>query len=157
MKSKKIRVLCVGKIKTPWWRDAAERYLDLLQKWRACACEEVKDAEAELPPQKRLSLEADRLKARLNEKDLPIYLNEGGKLFNSRQFARFLHNLDEREQRTPTFIVGGPYGLADEFKNAPYKSISLSPMTFPHELARVILLEQLFRAESILRNFPYHN
>lgn len=157
MKSKPTRVLCVGKIKTRVWKDAAARYLKLIEGFRPIKCEEVKDADSGLTLEKRLETETARLKARLDAKDAPICLDENGTLFSSREFAEFLRDLDLREGKRAVFVIGGAWGLSSELKKTAHATLSLSPMTFPHELARVLFLEQLFRAECILRNFPYHH
>ena len=85
-----------------------------------------------------------------------VALHETGAAMDSREFAAFLRDLDENARR-PVFVVGGPFGLSPALLADCRSLLSLSPMTFPHELARVMLLEQLFRAETILRRFPYHH
>lgn len=101
--------------------------------------------------------EGVRILASLKQSDLPIALDAAGAAFTSREFAQFLAACDLSLRKRPAFIIGGPYGLAPEVLAACAQRISLSAMTFPHELARVLLLEQIYRAETILRNFPYHH
>ena len=81
-----------------------------------------------------------------------IILDEKGKEFSSEKFAKFLDSID----RHIIFIVGGALGFDDEIKKQPFLRLSLSQMTYPHELARVILTEQIFRAIAILKNKDYH-
>ena len=73
------------------------------------------------------------------------------------EIAREGRNLSADGTRRPCFIVGGPFGLHDSVREKAKHLIAFGPQTFPHELARVVLLEQLYRAESLLRNMPYHH
>ncbi len=86
---------------------------------------------------------------------LTIALDEHGEKFTSREFARFIKDIMQ-DFKTIAFIIGGPFGLAKEVKNSCDKTISLSKLTFTHELAALLLIEQLYRAETILKNLPYH-
>lgn len=146
----------MGKLKTPYWKDAAEHYLRQLSRWRKIEYIEVKDGESSLDMRKRIAQEGKSIKAALANGDLPCALDEAGRQMNSREFAAFIAQCDMREPGKMAFIIGGPYGLDRAITQAG-RLIGLSAMTWPHELARVLLLEQLFRAESILHNFPYHN
>lgn len=157
MKSREISVVCVGKLKTAWWREAAAHYLNALKSWREVAVRETRDSDPKLPQAERMAREADLIVKLLPPRSRVIALDEGGKLFSSTDLAAWLRRLDEGESRGLTFVVGGPFGLPPEFLARADDRISLSPLTFPHELARVLLLEQLFRAETLLRAFPYHH
>ncbi len=84
-----------------------------------------------------------------------VLLDAGGKAFTSEQFAGWLGRQIESSARQLVFVVGGAEGFPDESKRAADLSISLSPMTYAHELARVMVAEQIYRAFSILRNHPY--
>lgn len=154
---KEARLICIGKIKTGCWREACERYLCLLRNFRKLEITELRDGPTALDPKKRILQEGERVLASLKAGDFAIALSENGKNLSSRQFAGFLRNCDEKAQKRPTFIVGGPYGLSAPVLAAADFCLSLSNMTFPHELARVLALEQIYRAESILRNTPYHH
>ena len=134
----KITVLAVGKIKAPFADDAAH-FLKLLSGHARVEVIEVADAE--------------RLPKRIPERAYVSLLDAGGKEYSSEAFARWL---EERRQagRDVCFVVGGPYGTSLE--RVDHK-LSLGPMTLPHQLARVVLLEQLFRAHKILANEPYHH
>ncbi len=150
-------MLCVGKIKTPFWRDAASHYAGRIARWRPLEQTEVRDGDAALPVEQRNALEGRRLLESLQPQDVPIVLDERGGAFTSPELARSLRQIDESGRGRPCFIVGGAYGLDEEVRRRAWKCLSLSAMTFPHELARVLLLEQLYRAECILRNVPYHH
>lgn len=152
-----MRIIAVGKLKAPFWREAADHYLRLLRKLRPVELIEVRDADASLPEKERIAVEGGRLLACLSGREMPIALDAGGKPLDSHAFARFLRQCEERAGKAPGFVIGGPFGLDASVLGACRHCLSLSPMTWPHELARVMLLEQLFRAENILRGFPYHH
>lgn len=150
-------IIAVGKLRLPCWREAAERYLKLIRRWRQIEIKEVKDSPGNLPLPERCEKEGADLLAVLTPADLAICMDEHGHTFTSREFAEFLRHCDETHMRRPAFIIGGAWGLSAAVLNACPVKISLSGMTWPHELARVLLLEQIYRAESILRGAPYHH
>lgn len=154
---KEARIICIGKIKTDYWRNACEYYAKLLKQWRKLEITELRDADGALSQEQRKDQEEQRILAAIGNRDLPIILSETGKSLTSREFADFIRDCDERLQKRPAFIVGGPFGLASTIIKKDWPVISLSAMTFPHELARVVLLEQIYRAEAILHNRPYHH
>jgi len=154
---KKAAIICVGKLKTKYWQDACNHYLKQLRPWRFLECTEVRDSATSLAPDIRVIQESKRILAEIAPGDLPVALHERGKQLTSHEFAAFLRNCDEKVIKRPTFIIGGPFGLGKTVLDSCAASISLSPMTWTHEMARVLLLEQLYRAESILRRYPYHH
>ncbi|MBD5646876.1 MAG: 23S rRNA (pseudouridine(1915)-N(3))-methyltransferase RlmH [Desulfovibrio sp.] len=151
-----VRLLCVGRLKTPFWRDAAAHYAHRLGRWRRVELVEVRDGDAALAPAARSAQEGERLLAALGSTAGAIALDEGGEALDSPGLAALLRRLDEQALR-PAFVIGGPFGLSPEVLAASSRRLSLSAMTWPHELARVLLLEQLYRAECILRKVPYHH
>lgn len=151
-----MRLLCVGKLKTPFWREAAEHYRERLGRWRRVEVVEVRDGDAALAPAARSAQEGRRLLEALSREAAPVALDEGGEMLDSPGLAALLRRFDEAAVR-PCFVVGGPFGLSPEVRAACPRRLSLSALTWPHELARVLLLEQLYRAECILRNIPYHH
>lgn len=157
MKGKALRLLCVGKLKIPFFRAAAEHYAERLGKYRQLIVSEVRDGEPSLPPERRREVESQRLLESLTSQDLPIVMDERGKNPASPDLASLLRKLDEEAGGRPCLLVGGPFGLSESLRQKARHVISLSAMTLPHELARVVLLEQLYRAETILRNVPYHH
>ena len=98
--------------------------------------------------------EGERLRERAGSARI-VACDKDGKSFTSEEFAQWLQNERERE-RDVAFIIGGAFGLSDEILCESAMKISLAPWTLPHELARLVLAEQLYRAGSILRNEPYH-
>jgi 23S rRNA (pseudouridine1915-N3)-methyltransferase len=131
-------VLAVGRIRPPYSDDVAH-YEKLLRRQARVEIVEVREDEA--------------LERRIPQRAVVVLLDEGGKQLSSDAFAAFL---EERRQggRDVCFVIGGPYGTALERHD---HLLSLGPMTLPHQLARVVLLEQLFRAHKILAGEPYHH
>lgn len=152
-----MRLLSVGKLKIPFWKDAAAHYSRRINRWRRLECVEVRDGDPALPQDKRNELEGRRLLEALGPQDVPLVLDERGITLTSPELARLLQELDDRGMGRACFIIGGAYGLDEAVRRRAWKLVRLSSMTFPHELARVLLLEQLYRAECILRKVPYHH
>ncbi|MFV0421207.1 23S rRNA (pseudouridine(1915)-N(3))-methyltransferase RlmH [Oleidesulfovibrio sp.] len=154
---KAIRIIAVGKLKTAHWKAAADHYLTRLN--RAFKIDEtiIKDGNAALPAAERNAQEGERILAALAPQDLPICMDELGKQFTSQNFSAFLAPMWEDANRRPCFIIGGAYGLSDAVRDVARHTIALSGMTFPHEMARVILYEQLYRADAIIKGTPYHH
>lgn len=109
------------------------------------------------PPAEKNKKEGEGILAKLKKDDVPIILDEHGDKMTSRELAKQVRRWTDAPNRRPVFIIGGPFGLSDEVKAAAKGAIRLSDMTLPHELARLVLLEQLYRAGTILRNMPYHH
>ncbi len=101
--------------------------------------------------------EGELILKRLDKSDYLVLLDERGKTKTSVQFATWLQQLIDRSPRRIIFLIGGAYGFSDEILNRAQEKISLSTMTFPHQLVRIIFLEQLYRACTILHNKSYHH
>jgi len=157
MSLKNLRIVAVGALRSPHWQRAAAQYLERLQHWRRIREHVVKDADAKLPEADRIRLEGQRLLQCVRKDDYLVCLDERGTSMSSQVFAAFLHEISENASHTPCFVVGGPFGLAEMVRAQARLVLSLGPMTLPHELARVVLLEQIYRAEAIVRKSPYHH
>lgn len=157
MAGKPLRIVAVGRLRTPHWVAAAAHYLERLNHWRTVQVQLVKDGDASLPISDRNALEGQRLLAAFAPTDCVICLDEHGKHQTSQEFSKFLQRLSEDANKIPCFVLGGAFGLSPAVGSAAQHTISLGPMTLPHELARVVLLEQLYRAEAIVRRVPYHH
>ena len=151
-----IHIIAVGRLREPHWKNAADAYQRRLQRGYDLTETIVKDGDASLVAADRTSIEGARILQAMKGNIMPVCLDEHGETMTSPQFARFLQQTIDAA-RTPCFIIGGAYGLDGSVKERAAKLLSLGPMTFPHELARVLLLEQLYRADSILRGRPYHH
>lgn len=147
----------MGRIRTGYWKEAAGEYAKRIARFRRLAVAEVRDADPSLEPARRSAVEGERILREIGPQDLLLAMDERGEEFSSEGFARFLDKLDRDAQGTPCFVVGGPYGLADGVRERARRLIRLGAMTLPHELARVVLLEQIYRAECLLHRIPYHH
>ncbi|QLA16936.1 23S rRNA (pseudouridine(1915)-N(3))-methyltransferase RlmH [Desulfolutivibrio sulfoxidireducens] len=153
---KPIRFVFVGQAKAPFFRQAEDHYLEAVNRSIAATRVVVKDARAGRPAE-RNTAEGRGLLERLGPRDFVVVLDGRGKMYDSPGLAARLRVLVEDPGRAPCFVVGGAYGLADEVLARADEIVSLGPGTLPHELARVVLLEQIYRATAILRGAPYHH
>ena len=149
-----IKVITVGSIKEKYLRDAIEEYTKRISKYDKLEIIEVKD-EGTVEPSKAIALEAEKIKKYINPRDYLITLEIEGKQITSPEFSKKIDNIYQ-ETSNITFIIGGSYGLSDEIKTMSNFKLSFSKMTFPHQLFRVILLEQIYRAFKISHNESYH-
>ena len=142
MNPSRCRILAVGKVRRSWIQDGIELYRKRLPGLEII---EIRDS----TPDK----EAESICAALRPDEHLIALMEEGDAVGSIPFAR---RLDQLGNQRLAFVIGGADGLTNELKGRAHWQLSLSPMTFPHELARLMLIEQLFRAQAILQGSPYH-
>jgi 23S rRNA (pseudouridine1915-N3)-methyltransferase len=103
------------------------------------------------------TLESAKLNQQLNPADIVILLDENGKEMTSAIFADYLVKLQNRHGKRLVFIIGGPYGFDEVLRERSVGTVSLSKMTFPHQMARLVFLEQLYRACTIINHEPYHH
>lgn len=151
---KQINIISVGKLKNAYLqiieKDFLKRCLSLkinLMETRAFADNLEKESNEVLKKLKELSKESPLH---------PVLLSEGGHLRNSTDFSSWLFKTIDSKSEKITFILSGAYGFSKQLSLRVKDSISLSPLTFPHELARVLLIEQIYRAIMIKTNHPYH-
>lgn len=149
-----IKIITVGSIKENYLKDAIVEYTKRIKKYTHIEIIEVKD-EGLVEEIKAQKLEAEKIKKHLNEKDFIITLEIEGKELTSIEFAKKLNDIFI-ESSNLTFIIGGSYGLDDSIKQKAKLHLSFSKMTFPHQLFRVLLLEQIYRAYKINNNESYH-
>lgn len=149
-----IKILCVGKIKEKFFKDAIEEYLKRIKKYSKIEIIEVNDVDFN-NRDLILEKEKDNLIKYINEKDYIVTLEIDGKQMDSEDFSEFI---DKKFIDYPniTFIIGGSYGIHEEIKDKSNLKLSFSSMTFPHQLFRIILLEQIYRGFKIIRNESYH-
>ena len=157
---RKLTLLCVGRLKEPFYIDAAAEYVKRLSRY--CKTEIAELPENRLPEnpsaaqiEAALEKEASAIRKKLPPNAFLTALCIEGKAYSSEQFARLLSELSDRGA-SPAFVIGGSYGLHSSVKEAADCRLSMSPMTFPHHLARVMLLEQLYRACQIQSGGQYH-
>ena len=149
-----IKIITVGSIKEKYLKDAIEEYTKRIKKYTNLEIIEVKD-EGLVEPNKSLQLEEEKILKHINDKDYIITLEIEGKELSSTEFADKLDKIT-LEASTITFIIGGSYGLSQNIKDKAKLHLSFSKMTFPHQLFRVLLLEQIYRSFKINNNESYH-
>lgn len=149
-----IKIIAIGNIKEKYLKDAIAEYQKRLQKYTSLEIIELKDESFD-DIDKTLNKEAEKIKKHISEKDYIITLEIEGKQLDSVEFSKKLENI-QLETSNITFIIGGSYGLSPEIKGMSNYHLSVSKMTFPHQLFRVILLEQIYRAFKIKNNESYH-
>ncbi len=152
----KITIVAVGQ-RQPAWADAAVK--DFLERFPADWAVALREVKAEprdgKPAERLLAAEAERIRAACPAGAVIVALDERGKDWTTMQLAQALQGWRDEAQPV-AFVIGGPDGLADEFKRSARLLLRLSSMTLPHALARVLLAEQVYRAWSVLANHPYH-
>ena len=149
-----IKIITVGSIKEKYLKDAIEEYKKRLSRYTKLEIIEVKD-EGLVEEKKAIELESTKIEKHINERDYIITLEIEGKELNSIEFAEKLEKI-QIENSNIVFIIGGSYGLSDNIKKKSNWHLSFSKMTFPHQLFRVFLLEQIYRAYKINNNEKYH-
>ncbi|MEL6869269.1 MAG: 23S rRNA (pseudouridine(1915)-N(3))-methyltransferase RlmH [Pseudomonadota bacterium] len=149
-----IGVLCVAGRPSDWAADASENYIKRLPRAWQFSMERIAPAKRDSAGQRKDD-EWQRLQRHLKANDIVILLDERGKSLASRQIATRINDW-QREGCNLKFIVGGPDGVASDCRQRATQQWSVSPMTLPHELARLVLVEQLYRAHSIIEGHPYH-
>ncbi len=142
-----IKIICVGKIKEQFYRDAIFEYMKRLSKYHKVVIEEVMDSD--------IVHEKDLIIRHLNSRDYIVTLEIEGNLISSLEFSSFIDKTLINNSNI-TFIIGGSNGLHEDIKNISNYRLSFSKMTFPHQLFRVILLEQIYRSFKIFNNESYH-
>ena len=149
-----IKIISVGKIKEKYLKDAIIEYKKRLSKYIKIEIIEISDEDYN-EQEKTLIKECEKIKRYINPKDYLITLDINGKQLNSIEFSTLLDKTLIQNSNI-TFIIGGSYGLHDNIKELSNYKLSFSKFTFPHQLFRVILLEQLYRSFKIIKNESYH-
>lgn len=157
----KITIVTVGKIKEKYLRDAIGEYSKRLSKY--CKLEIVEVADEKTPDNASETMEkiirdkeAERILKYVREDAYVVTLEIGGKMLDSVEFSRKLENLGIQGKSHILFIIGGSIGLGEAVLKRSDFALSFSKMTFPHQLMRVILLEQIYRGYRIMAGEPYH-
>lgn len=153
----KIAVWGVGRLKKNELADSLQQYMKRMRPYHAVSMEDILVKIRSTDPEVLCKAEGEKILSRLTSNDLLILMDESGKQMTSPQFAAFLQKLMMEPAGRIIFLIGGPYGFDPRVYDRANHLISLSPMTFPHDLARLITVEQLYRAFSILNHSPYHH
>lgn len=157
----KVTILCVGKLKEKFYADAVSEYTKRLSRY--CKLEIIELSEERLPEapspaqiDAALSKEADAIRGKLPPSASVIAMCVEGKTRSSEELARLMADTASRGESHLVFLIGGSFGLHPSIKELAAVKLSMSPMTFPHHLARVMLLEQIYRAYQINAGTKYH-
>ena len=157
----KIRIIAIGKIKEQYLKMGIDEYLKRLKAYATMEIVEVNDEPVnDNPSNSQIEMvknkEGEKVLKLLKEGDYVINLDLNQKQYTSEEFAKFIEDKMVLGGSYITFVIGGSYGLSDTLKKRGNASISLSNMTFLHQMTRLILLEQIYRAFKINRNETYH-
>ncbi|MEP6550927.1 MAG: 23S rRNA (pseudouridine(1915)-N(3))-methyltransferase RlmH [Gemmatimonadales bacterium] len=149
-------VAVVGKARNPALGEAIRDYEIRAARYWPLDVQEVREERATgISVDKVKEREGQRLTERIPERAHTVACEQGGKSLNSTQFAEFLQKAREQD-RDVAFLIGGAFGLATDVAAASTMKLSLAPWTLPHEVARLVLVEQIYRAGTIVRGEPYH-
>lgn len=156
-----INIICVGKLKETYLKQAVEEYSKRLKKY--CDLEIIEINDEQLPNKIKESIieqvkekECKKIIENIKSDSYVIPLDLRGKQYTSEEFSEKIDNIQVQGYSNITFIVGGTLGLTQEVLNRANETICFSKMTFPHQLIRVFLLEQVFRGFKISKNETYH-
>ena len=152
----KSTLVAVGRVRDPNYKALCSEYSARIQRFCRFQTKEVKEGRG-LENDRAKEVEAPGLLKQLPSGVWAVALDEHGRQMTSVEMAEWLQKIQDRGVRELAFVVGGAWGLDSRIKTRCNESLRLSNMTLPHELARVVLLEQYYRAWTILRGLPYHN
>ncbi|VKX65440.1 rRNA large subunit methyltransferase [Streptococcus pneumoniae] len=157
----KIKVVTVGKLKEKYLKDGIAEYSKRISRFAKfemieLSDEKTPDKASESENQKILEIEGQRILSKIADRDFVIVLAIEGKTFFSEEFSKQLEEPSIKGFSTLTFIIGGSLGLSSSVKNRANLSVSFGRLTLPHQLMRLVLVEQIYRAFTIQQGFPYH-
>ena len=157
----KIKVVTVGKLKEKYLKDGIAEYSKRISRFAKLemielADEKTPDKASESENQKILEIEGQRILSKVSDRDFVIALAIEGKTFSSEEFSKQLEEASIKGFSTLTFIIGGSLGLAQGVKKRANLSVSFGRLTLPHQLMRLVLVEQIYRAFTIQQGSPYH-
>lgn len=143
----RIHIVAVGKLKESYFRACADDYVGRIGRYARIDEQELKDGPVEAVE--------ERFRRALTERGRVVALEVKGQAFSSEKLATWLDRCGQEGQPNVSFLIGGSYGLPEAISRGADLQLSLSAMTLPHRLARIVLLEQIYRAFTILRGEPY--
>jgi 23S rRNA (pseudouridine1915-N3)-methyltransferase len=155
----KIKLLAIGKTDDKCLQELIDEFQKRLKHYIKFEIEIIPDLKKvkNLSVEQRKQQEGSLILNRIESTDQLILLDEKGHQFRSLEFSRFLQKKMNSGIKQLVFVIGGPYGFSDEVYQKAQGKVSLSKMTFSHQMIRLFMLEQLYRAFTILHNEPYHN
>ena len=155
----KITLLTVGKTDKDWVRQGLDIYVSRLKHYVPFSITEIPELKnvSALTKEQIKTREGELILKNIRNTDDVILLDERGKEYTSREFANYLDRKMVTVAKNIVFIIGGPYGFSQEMYDRANEKLSLSKMTFSHEMIRLFFVEQIYRAMTILRGEPYHH
>lgn len=155
----KIILLVIGKTDARYFIDAINEYSERLKHYVAFEMVTIPDIKnvKNLSEQQQKEREGELILRNIQSGDELVLLDEKGKAFSSLQFAEYVNKKMLTVPKRLIFVIGGPYGFSEEVYKKAKESVTLSRMTFSHQMVRIIFIEQLYRAMTILRGEPYHH
>lgn len=153
----KITILSVGKVRQPFIKEGEQEYIKRIKGSFSVQCVELGlEAPESLPVAEIQEREAKELLKRLESFERVVVLDERGKCFSSRDLSAFIEKQMNGAVRSLAFVIGGAFGLSEKIRQRADLVLSLSTLTMPHQLVRLVVVEQLYRAHTILRGISYH-
>lgn len=155
----KILLLVVGKTDDAYIDEGVNRYVERVRHFVPFEIKVIPDIKNRktLTEDQQKKAEGALILAQIQPSDIVVLLDENGKQFSSRGFAEFIERQTSASNKRLVFVVGGPYGFSEEVYAKANSKISLSLMTFSHQMVRLVFAEQLYRAHTILKGIPYHH
>ena len=154
----KIKIIAVGSLKEKFLREALKEYEKRLSKFAKLEIIEVEETKIQSKSAENVKKEeCERLLKKIGERDFLILLDVHGEIISSEELATKLDSLVQKGISPITFVIGGTLGLSEEIRKRANFRLSISKMTFTHQMCRVILLEQIYRAFKINNNEEYHH
>lgn len=150
----KINIVCVGKIKEKFFTDAINEYLKRISRFADLKIIEVDEASKLSNLEQKSKVEGEKLLQKCS--GVIVALDGGGKLLSSTEIADYIHKKEVQGESTISFVIGGSNGLSKELLSRADLILSFGKITFPHQLFRVVLTEQIYRALTIIEGLPYH-
>ena len=155
----KLVLLVVGKTDSAIISSLTDDYIKKINFYIPFEIKIVQDLKKRIKVSKKeqKTLEAESILKNIQSSDFVVLLDEKGKEYRSKDFAQFIENKMIRVTKQLVFVIGGPYGFSEEIKKIADEMLSLSKMTFTHQMIRLLFTEQVYRAMTILNNDPYHH
>ena len=157
----KIKIVTVGKLKEKYLRDGMAEYSKRISRFATIemielADEKTPDRASDSENEKILDLEGNRILSKIGDREFVVVLAIEGKTLSSEEFSKQLEQVSINGYSTLTFVIGGSLGLSPQVKNRANLSLSFGRLTLPHQLMRLVLVEQIYRAFTIQQGSPYH-
>lgn len=155
----KVKLICVGKTGKKFLEEGEQEYIKRLKHYLSFERIELPDIRQAktLTEEQIKQKEGEQIKSKIQSGEKVFLLDENGKEFSSEQFSVFLQKQFNQGGQGIVFVIGGPYGFSEEMYQLATGKISLSKMTFSHQMIRMFFVEQLYRAMTILKGEPYHH